>query len=370
MKLTCKRGVFHETFQLAASVASTKTVKSIFQNVKIEAGKGKVELVARNYDISIRLEADDVEVERPGTALVPAARTASILRELPDDVVTLDATDGACIVSGEHAKFRILCDVSEEFPEVGSFEDEPTFEIKRENLRDMIHKTVFATAHDSTRYSLNGVFLVVKGAKATMVATDGRRMAKVTRKVEKVKENPPNVIIPTNALAHLERLAVEDDEQIAIKVQERDIWAKVKRGTLIARLVDGHFPPYDEVIPKDCDKRVVLPKQQLLRAVRQAALVTTEETRVVEMEFASNVLNISASSSDAGEARVDMPIEYDGEGLTAVFNPQFLEDVLKVADGETITMALKDARTQVLIEAGENYQYVVMPVIRSTDSSG
>ena len=136
----------------------------------------------------------------------------------------------------------------------------------------------------------------------------------------------------------------------------------------MARLVDGHFPPYDDVIPKDCDKKVSLPKRELLSAVRQAALVTDDETRFVEFEFAPGVLNISASSSDAGEAKVNLSIAYDGEPMTVVFNPQFLEDVLKVADGEAVTMGLKDPRTQVLLEAGEGYEYVVMPVIRSSET--
>ena len=368
MKLCCKRPIFYEAFQLAAGVASSKAMKSVFENVKIEAGKGQVQLIASDYDIAVRLHAEDVQVDRPGTVLVPAVRTASILRELPDETVTLDVTDAICVVSGQHAEFRIPCDTSEEFPEVTTFEDEATFRIKRDDLKDMIRKTVFATAQDSTRYSLNGVLLVVKGSKATMVATDGRRMAKVTRKVLDVKENPPNVIIPTKALVQMERLSGEQDEEISIKVEERNILARVKRGTLIARLVDGHFPAYDEVIPKDCDKKVTLPRQALLSAVRQADLVTTDETRFVELEFRPGLLNISASSSDAGQARVDLGIEYQGEELTAVFNPQFLEDVLKVADGESVIMALKDARTQVLIEAGESYEYVVMPVIRSSET--
>jgi len=367
MKLICKRAQFNETFQLAAHVASSKAIKSVFQNVKIEAGEGSVQLIASDYDIAVRLEAQDIEVERTGQALIPAARLAAILRELPDETLTIDVSEGICLVSGAHSKFRIPCDTTDDFPEVAVFEGAGMFEIKRDELKDMIRKTVFATAQDNTRYSLNGVLLVLSGSKATMVATDGRRMAKVTRKV-KVREKAPNVIIPTNALAHLERLAGDDDNVIVIKVEERNILARVKRATFVARLVEGHFPPYEDVIPKECDKKVVFPRQELLSAVRQAALMTTDETRVLELRFSPGALNLSASSSDAGEAEVDMAIDYQGEELTVVFNPQFLEDVLKVADGESVTMAMKDARTQVLLEAGENYEYVVMPVIRSSES--
>lgn len=367
MKLICKRALFSETFQLAAHVASSKAIKSVFQNVKIEAGEGSVQLVASDYDVAVRLKAQEIEVERTGEALIPAARLAAILRELPDEAVTIDVSEETCVVSGAHAKFRIPCDVSDDFPEVAVFEGAGTFEIKRDDLKDMIRKTTFATAQDNTRYSLNGVLLVLTGSKATMVATDGRRMAKVTRKA-KISEKAPDVIIPTNALAHLERLAGDEDESIAVKVEERNILARVKRGTFVARLVDGHFPPYEDVIPKECDKKVVFLKQELLSAVRQAALVTTDETRVVELRFSAGALSVSASSSDVGEAQVDMKIDYQDEEMTVVFNPQFLEDVLKVADGESVTMALKDARTQVLLQAGENYDYVVMPVIRSSET--
>ena len=144
MKLTCKRPSFYETFQLAANVASSKAIKSVLQNVKIEAGKGRVQLVASDYDIAVRLQAEDVEVERPGEVLLPAGRVAAILREIPDDEVRLDVSDGACLICGQHAEFRILCDTSEDFPDVASFEGEGTFEIKRDDLKDMTLDGVIA----------------------------------------------------------------------------------------------------------------------------------------------------------------------------------------------------------------------------------
>ncbi|MFH0963538.1 MAG: DNA polymerase III subunit beta [Planctomycetota bacterium] len=368
MKLVCKRAPFAEVFQLAAAVAGTRGLKSVLQNVKIEARKGRVELISSDYEISMRLDATDVEVQRTGDALLPAARVAAILRESSQETVQLEVADGICVLSSENAEFRIPCDTSTDFPEVPSFQGDGTLEVAREDLRDMIRKTVFATAQDNTRYSLNGVLLSVKGSKMTMVATDGRRLAIVNRKAAKVTETPPNVIIPTKALHHLDRLMSDADERVALKVEERSILARVGRGTLVARLVDGHFPPYDEVVPKDCDKKVELPREPLLSAIRRAELVTTEDTRVVDLAFSEKGLHISASSSEAGQAWVDLPIEYAGDEVTVAFNPQFLEDVLKVADRDTITMELKDSRTQVLLRAGENYLYVVMPVIRSAEA--
>jgi len=369
MKLTCKRSPFSETFQLAAAVAGTKAIKSVFQNVKIEAEKGAVQLVASDYEIAIRLDATEVEVHRTGQTLLPAARTAAILRESTDDELELDVTDGTCIVSGKNSEFRILCDTAGDFPPVDVFPEEGSFDVSRAYLKDMIRKTVFATAQDTTRYSLNGVLLAVKGSQVTMVATDGRRLALITRKAVKVHETPPNVIIPAKALNHLDKIVGDQDETVALKIQERNVLARTARGTLVARLVDGHFPPYDEVLPKDCDKKVQLPRQELLSAIRRAALVTSEDTRIVEMAFTSKGLHISASSAEAGQAWVDMSVPYEGDDIAIAFNPQFLEDVLKVADGETVTMEMKDGRTQVLLRAGENYQYVVMPVIRSSQSA-
>ncbi len=363
MKLRCARTELNSAFQLAAGVASPRAVKPVLQNVLIDANDG-IELLATDLEISLRVPVTGATVETAGRTLLPAQRVGGILRESQDEFLDLELAEEVLTISGSSSTFRVPCANPEEFPQIGSFPEKATVTLPCGDLQDMVKKTVFAAAHDTTRYSLNGVLLEVRTDKMKMVATDGRRLALVWRKSPAGTDQCAEVIIPTKALSLLGRVLTEEDETVDLCIEESQFFVRAKGATLIARLVEGSFPAYEDVIPKNCECKARVDAAGLLSAVRQASLMTSEDEPAIRMSFTAKELTVSGQSAEGGEATVKVPLEYDGKDLDISFNPVFVEDMLKVADVEEVRIEFREGRSQALFHPGANYLYVVMPVVK------
>jgi DNA polymerase-3 subunit beta len=228
----------------------------------------------------------------------------------------------------------------------------------------MVSKTVFAAHRGKHRYALNGVLLEIKPKSAVMVATDGRRLAHIERKGKFADEAEESVIVPTKALDQILKVLTDDDATIHLNILENQIVAKTQRAAVSARLVEGHFPPYDSVIPKDCDKKLDINREQFHSAVRRAALLTSEESSAVFLRFAGGKMTVTAAAPETGEAKVELKVKYDGPETELGFSPEFLTDFFRALEDETIRVEFRDASSAGLFRAGKGFLYVVMPVSR------
>jgi DNA polymerase-3 subunit beta len=370
MKVTCDRAALAHWVQAAAAVATLRSPKPSLGCVRIEAKPDRMTLLATDLEVGIRIGLAQIEVQEAGVALVPAERLHQILRELDADSVTLTTAGQETEIVAPSARFKILGDDPADFPNVPEFPKEGAFEVAADDLVSMIRRTLFATAKEHTRYALNGVLWELDGTSLVLVATDGHRLSLAKGKCKAAEGEKKSAIVPSKAIALLERcLGMIPDANAAVRVAltEREILVESPSTdggtwTVYSRLVDGHFPKYEDLIPKDYDKKVSLPTEAFHAAVRRAALLTNEESRGVRIEFGPKELILRSSAPEMGEAEVRMPVEYDGEKIEMVFNPLYLVDVLKVMEGEEFQFSFKSAAKPGLISEGRTFKYVVMPV--------
>jgi DNA polymerase-3 subunit beta len=244
-------------------------------------------------------------------------------------------------------------------------------------LDGIITRTTFATARETSRYAINGVLLKRDGKRLEMVATDGRRLALCRTQLSASDKDGKAVscIVPTKALSMMQKLITSPDDQVQIAITDNQIFFTVLspadkgeptgRATLSSNLVEGSFPPYEDVIPKDHDKRIVFDKDVLASAVRRAALLTNEESRGVRMHFQgkSKTLELSSRAPEMGEAQIKIDLaKYEGDDIEIGFNPLFLTDALKVIHDPEVIFELKASNKPGVVKSGTDFVYVIMPV--------
>lgn len=364
MKITCQTGALHEGFQVVGSVVQQRPTRPILSTVLLRAKDGGLELHATDLEIGIRLTVSGAEIEEEGQIAISQSRVASILRETADETVTLETDDRHCTITSSDSVFRLPIEAADEFPEIPVFDEGSSYEFDRKAFVEMISKTSFAAHRGKHRYALNGVLLIIKPKSVMMVATDGRRLAHIEKKVKFGDEADESVIVPTKALDQIIKVLTDDDEQIHLNILENQIVAKTARASVSTRLVEGHFPPYDSVIPKDCDKKLDIQRERLHSAVRRAALLTSEDSSAVFLSFQNGKVIVSAAAPETGEAKVELAVDYSGPDTELGFNPEFLTDFLRALDDETVRIEFRDSSSAGLFRAGKEFLYVIMPVSR------
>ena len=363
MKVKCDTKVLADSLALVGSVVPARSPKPVLANIKLVAKDKSLELMATDLEVGIRRVVAGVEVEEPGELLLPAVQASNIVREATAKTISLHTEEKTCIISYAGATYSIPCDEPADFPEMPDFNDKNAVTIDAGDLRMMIVRTKFAAAREQARYALNGILFSLKGENLRLVATDGRRLALVKGKAKNKGDITAEPIIPTKAMELLDKLMTDPEEKIKIEVGNTQIVAQTAAGTICSRLVEGHFPNYDEVIPKDCDRTLTIPSAKLHSAIRRAALITTEESRSVRFSLKKDSLVMSTQTLEGRRATVDTDdAKYDSEPLDIAFNPDFFTDMLKVIGDEEVTVSLKDSTSAALIKAGKDYTYIVMPV--------
>lgn len=370
MKAVCDRATLTRGVQVASAVVSPRSPKPALGCIKMETHEEFMTLLATDLEVGIRIELDKMEIQEPGMGLVPADRFHAILRELEEDTVTITSTEQETKIEAPGSHFTILGDNPEDFPQVPEFPDAGVFTVAADDLLALTERTLFATAKENTRYALNGVLWEVEGKNVTLVATDGRRLSLAKGKCKDGPEEKITAIVPSKAMQLIERCLADVAEAkgpVRVVISEKDILLEVQpadggKRVVYSRLVDGHFPKYEDVIPKDFDKKATLRTEALLAAVRKAALLTNEESRGVMLKFSSEALVITSRTPEMGEAEIHMPVAYEGEDLEIGFNPQYLMDAAKVIDAEELAFTFKGPNKPGVISEGRVFTHVVMPV--------
>lgn len=366
MKVICNRGALLEGLVIAGSVVAARTPKPVLQCVMLSASQDRLTIAATDLEVAVRYGDSQVQIEQGGQTLVQADRLRDIVRESLDDTLTIELEKDQLHVKGQDSHYRIPTQPVSEFPPVPDFEGVADFEVKGGHLKQLVNRTLFAAARESTRYAFNGVLVTAtRQKKLSLVSTDGRRLALAKGELlsaAKVEKDGVKAIVPIKALQLLDRLIDDPDQSVGVQVRENRIIFHTADATLTSNLVEGQFPPYEDVIPKDTDKKMTAGTAELLSAIRRAALLTTEESKGVRMQFSRKGLVLSSRSPEAGEATVNFPCKYEGSDIEIGFNPNFLVDALKVADTDEVEMEMTAPNRPGLIKAGPDFLYVVMPV--------
>jgi DNA polymerase-3 subunit beta len=369
MKLTCERDKLLAAFQTASVVAPARSTKPILQNVKLEADNHHVVFIATDLEIGVRVDLPEVQVEAPGSAILPTQRFGSILRESTDSALSLESQPQGTLVRGERSEFKLLGENPDEFPSVATFAESAYHELPARLLRELIRRTVFATDNESTRYALGGVLIELTDDNITAVGTDGRRLAMMSAPAHAVgghKTGDMTTIVPTKAMHLIERALSDSDAEVRLAVKNNAVLVKSDRTTVYSRLVEGRFPKWRDVFPKrDNAIRVDLVVGPLFSAIKQAAILTSDESRGVDFTFTTGKLTLSGRAAELGQSRVELPVPYEGTELVITLDPRYVIDFLKVLDPDrTISVELKDAESAAVCRTDDGYGYVIMPLAR------
>ena len=383
MKVICDRAALMDAVNLVSGVVAGRSPRPQLTCIKFEArkdgdgGAGTITLSATDAEISIRMTSAQAEVQEDGEALIPADKLRQIVSaEDKDPTLTLETDGEVTNIRGADAHFKVYGYPVADFPQVPDFPEDSaddSFTIDASTLSMLITRTTFSTARENSRYAINGVLMRREGKKLEMVATDGRRLALAKANAnEFAGDGPSTCIVPTKALTMANKLlsgcdqvrVAVTDNQIIIKFDDSDV-AGAGGTVLASNLVDGTFPPYQDVIPKDQDKRATFTVESLGSAVRRAALLTNEESRGVRMAFGKDTqaLTISSRAPEMGEAEINVEMKsFDGDDIEIGFNPAFIIDALKVLPGEEVMIEMKAPNKPGMIKSGSDFVYVVMPV--------
>ncbi len=368
MKIRLPRQELLDALTATAAVVSGRTTKPILACVKLATDGDALELSATDGEIALRLGVEAFAIEKPGTAIISAERILGIVREMPDAEILIEADDKACFVRGEGSELKIYVQPAADFPAIPGFDDEPDLVVDSRQLWRMIELTLYAAARETSRYAINGVLWEQCGKRLYLVATDGRRLARAGGAIVESSTADFEAIVPAKALNVFERVFNPSKERgesrLEIKVMPNQIVLRSGDRLLSTARVEGNFPKYEDVIPKETSRRARVSRTDLYSAIRRAALLTTDEARAVKLAFSSEGLVITANSPEQGEARVELPIEFEGEPLEIGFNPNFVNDALKAWDADTVNIELHESfRPGVLCgEDKSEFLYVVMPV--------
>jgi DNA polymerase-3 subunit beta len=323
--------------------------------------------MATDLELGIRLDVCGLTIQEPGEAILPAAKLIAILREARDTTLDIEANSDACVVRGQSLEFEMPSEDPGQFPDLPTFTEDKYHEISAGSLRDMIRRTLFAVADETTRYSMSGVLWELEDSATRLVATDGRRLA-LTQGLATPSGGHTTKghdhVVPTKAMNLLERnLQDGEEEPVKICLRPNEVLFRTGRAVIYSRLVEGRFPDYRQVLPKKQTVKVTLEAAPFQAAVRQAAIMTDDESKKVTFRFAKNKLTLEASGATTGRSRVELPVEYDAKPIDIGFNPAFVVDMLKVLPPEAeLTLDLIDGTSPALFRSGPGYSYLVMPL--------
>jgi DNA polymerase-3 subunit beta len=366
MKIRCTKEPLLAALQAASAVVPARSPKPVLTNVKLEASPAGAVLSATDLEVGIRVEVDGVETTAPGAVLLPSGRLMAIVRESPAGTVFDVHADGtATVVKAPRSEFRLPAEDPLEFPSVAAFTATDCFELSTALVRELVRRTVFATDNESSRYALGGVLLELSPEGVIAVGTDGRRLAKMQGPVaQRGAPQPAQPIVPARAMQLIERCLGGADTPVLVAGDANEIVVRSGPTTISARLVVGRFPRWRDVFPDRPDAvRVSLVAGPFLAAVRQAAIVTSEQSKGVDFSFEPGQLVLAGRSAESGESRVEVPLEHTGETVRIKLDPRFVGDFLRVLDGSTtVAVEITDPQSACVCRTEDGYGYVIMPL--------
>lgn len=372
MEIRIVREDFLQGLQRIQSVVERKTTTPILANFLLEArGDGQASpLTYVATDLELTCKGTMVgEIIREGVITLPARQTFDIVREVPGGtMIELRVGEHHWVeVTAARSFFRIPALPGEDFPPFPPFEGAEHIALPAQTLRDMIVKTAFCTSQDETRFALRGALVVLKDGQISMVATDGHRLASIQRECKDAEAVTKQVIVPRKALEEMRKNLDDgdgEDDQVILSLLDQHLLMRRGNLWLSTRLIEGQFPAYERVIPRDHPRQITLRRDAFLSSLRRVSLFSAEKSRAVRLRLAPGTLTVFCESPELGEARDEVEAEYEDESVTVGFNARYLMDVLNVVDDERVILEVKDAVSSSLMRPADDPDslYVIMPL--------
>ena len=351
--------------QSVVGIVERRHTLPILANVMIQKTPQSVQLTSSDLEIQIRTEADLGGDSANFTTTVGARKLMDILRSMPSDqTVSLESQQNKLILKSGKSRFTLQTLPAEDFPLVQeSTSFGPMFSIPQKTLKELLHQVSFAMAVHDIRYYLNGILFVAEGKQLSLVATDGHRLAYTSATLE--SEVPKQeVILPRKTVLELLRLLSDKDGMIDMQFANNQAKFKFEGKEFVTKLVEGKFPDYNRVIPKNHKNAVTLGRVTLLNTLQRTAILTSDKFKGVRINLDTSMLRVAASNAEQEEAVDEIEVDYNGDSIEIGFNVTYLIDVLTNMSQDMVRMELADSNSSVLVTMAENpnFKYVVMPM--------
>ena len=373
MEFKINKDHFSNGLQQVLNVVGTRSAMPILGNVLIEASADHISLTTTNLDIGIRCRIT-AEVTTEGSITLPVRKLATIVKELPQQEVFFElASNNQAKITSGGSIFKVMGIGTDEFPPLPSFENQHVFKLEQNDLANMLKSVSFAQSSDENRYILNGVYFNFSDENLTLVATDGRRLALTSYELEADSSDTGSLILPAKTVSEIERLVGKgesvkiafNDRQVAFEIEIEDEEGNsglIDHIYLVSKIVEGNFPNYRQVIPKETEHRIKIERELFLECVHRAALVTSEKSNSIKLKISNNLMEIMGSSAEYGESHESMGIAYEGPDVQIAFNPTFLMEPLRALSHDEIFFEFKDELSPGLVKTLNQFLCVIMPL--------
>ena len=355
-----------DTLQSVAGIVERRHTLPILANVLLRKNGPMVEMTTSDLEIQVRTSADLGGDDGSFSTTVGARKLMDILRALPSDqVITLSAASAKLTLQAGKSRFTLQTLPADDFPLVNEAVDfGPTFSIPQKTLKDLINQVHFAMAVHDIRYYLNGILFIAEGKTLTLVATDGHRLGLAQATLETDVPSKQEVILPRKTVLELQRLLKDEDTAIDMRFAGNQARFAFSGMEFVTKLVEGKFPDYNRVIPKNHRNSVTLGRAPLLACLQRAAILTSEKFKGVRVNIEPGVLRIASSNAEQEEAKEELEVDYDGDAIDIGFNVTYLIDVLSNVPNEMVKIELQDSTASALLTVPERpgFKYVVMPM--------
>jgi len=362
MRISATKDNLLKGLQIVQNAVSAKATLPILANILLEADNDKLQITATDLDIGISTTIP-ADVKEKGGITIPAKKFLDIIKEMSSDsLIEISVKPNLSIqINSSPAFFKLTGIAKDDFPKIPAFQGDPVVKIPSELLKDMLRLTVFAVSRDEARYVLNGILFSFQKKTLKLVATDGRRLAVIEKKLKEPLTFERDIIVPSKAVHELNRnLGAEGEVEIGFK--ENQLQFKSGETVVTTRLIEGEYPNYQQVIPKETKEQLWLDTQKFLSATRRASIFTNQESQSIKLDLSKNRMVISKNTPDVGEVREELATQYDGGAFTIGFNPSYLIDALKNIGEDKVCFELIDPEKPGVIKVKDDYTYIILPM--------
>lgn len=373
MNFTISRESFLQPLQLVSGAVERRHTLPILSNLLLKVNEGSLWLTGTDLEVELIANVPLSGGFADGQITVPAKKVLDIVRGLPEDVnITFEVSENKAVLKSGRARYSLSTLSADDYPNLEDWEGDSEFEISQQKLKHLIDSVQFSMAQQDVRYYLNGMSLETSDNEIRTVATDGHRLAMAVHQYSAGQLPVRQVIIPRKGVMEISRLI--DDSQTNVKVQIGTNHIRIFSSSFIftSKLVDGRFPDYNRVVPKNTDKGLVVNRELIKSAFSRAMILTNEKFKGVRLNVDSAELKITATNPEQEQAEEIIDVDYEGESLEIGFNVAYLIDALNAIDTQSVIFKLSDSNASALVHGmkkendalieDESSQYVIMPM--------
>jgi DNA polymerase-3 subunit beta len=365
MQFNIKKDQFLKALNKVQGIIEKKHTLAILSNVLIEAKDNKIIVTATDLEIGIK-SIYDADIIETGKITISAKKLFEIIKELPNSNINFNTKNNYWIeIKCENSLFNLVALSPDDFPKFPELNTQ-TYKLNTKLLSEIIEKTIFSVSNDETKFNLTGIYIESENDIFNFVSTDGHRLSLVNQKIDNINDESfdKGFILPKKGILELKKVIDDSEEDINIGVTDNNFFVSNDQSKLIMRMIDGDFPDYKRVIPEKGNNVAEINRETFLHALKRISILSSEKSKGVKLSISKNLLVLSSSNPDLGDAKEEIQIIYEGNDISIGFNARYIIDILQVIKTDQINLFLKDNISPGRISPADDEKYltVIMPM--------